>query len=217
MPILFSQIFPINSLIRKVKFLEQWNGIYYETYFDSINGFHTQTGNGSITLDSQKVTLSTGATINNYATIYKSAPILNTTPKFDKVTKFKTSILISTRTNVFASVAIPVPISNDTTSTSHISFYIENNSLFGSTANGTSRSTLLLMSNLSTSWFDLEILYIPSVSCQFFVNNNLVGTITTNLPLITDTIQQIFNVWISTLENADKDISLSYYRFMQEP
>jgi hypothetical protein len=204
-------------LVRKVKFLEHWSGLYYETYFDSIDGFYKDTVGGSVTLDSQKVTLSTGSTINNYASISKMAPVLAVSPKFDKVIKFKTSIVVPYRTNVFASVSIPIFIVDDTSTISHISFYIKDNNLYGSTANGTTRTNLLLLSNLSTSWLDLEMVYIPSVSCQFFVNNNLVGTITTNLPLTNNTIQQILNVNITTLEASNKLLYLSYYRFMQEP
>lgn len=122
--------------------------------------------------------------------------------------RFKTRVLITAYSNATNTFAIEFGIIsnlNNTTNTvlpiNAVYFSISDSSpqYFSiNTANATTRTSLVTSQLISlNTWYNLECIYnpySPTSGAQFYINNVLVGTITTNLPVLNSAARFGFKV-----------------------
>ena len=99
----------------------------------------------------------------------------------------------------------------------HIGFKIDDKTLYGTVANGTTESTLNMGTVATGTYYRLECDFVPGTSCDFYLNGTLKGTLTANLPSGTTDAEYISYLSISNTEAEDKSISIYEVRVFQEP
>jgi hypothetical protein len=106
------------------------------------------------------------------------------TPTFSNNRKFKTKISLSSVTDIKGYVVsgdISSILSFVTSTKRHFGFYILDNALYGTCADGTTQSTVLLQS-ISATQYLLEAVFTASGSVKFYVDGTYKDQLTTNLP-----------------------------------
>ena len=149
---------------------------------EALTGFNTiATGNASVTLTPLSAVLATGTPANNKATIYKEIENADLYYTFGKNLHFRTVLILQSLTSVTSDFYIGVgsPVISP-----HVGVKIVNGVLSGTVGNGAQETTVFLQT-IATTGFNatrgISILFTSGISCKFYVNGTLLGTITTNL------------------------------------
>jgi hypothetical protein len=138
-------------------------------------------GTGSITWEDVYATLNTGTTSFSYSYVYKAMGLGAT---WNKPRYLMLRVAFMTYTYQYAHL-VSGRISDYTSSGNtarHIGFKLINGDLYGTVADGTTESTLLLTSLTAATAMTLETVFTPGVECRFYVDGVDKGAITTNLP-----------------------------------
>lgn len=186
---------------------------HWFTFFESVDGYYTTPiGTGTTTVKTNKVTLDTGATINSKAILSKTpnylyAQFFNWTKKRE----FKTSIYwwdLTLHTDWI--------ILGGEETDRHIGFKFINGILYGTVADGTTEATLQIEIMAMGGERNLNVVWTPGVSAEFFVDSVSKGTIETNLPSGLEHSNVMLNISIKNTEATTKFIEVSMWDFWQE-
>lgn len=95
----------------------------------------------------------------------------------------------------------------------HFGFWIVNNAVYGSTANGTNYTALDLSTTLSDSAMTpiMEAILNPGVSVSFYIAGVLVGVITTNIPTGTTLAESMYAVGMKSVGDG----GVTYVKFRE--
>lgn len=200
-----------------------YDGIFWLEWFRSIDGYYTSTdGSASITLNRDNLEIDTGEELDSLAklgTLRMRA--LSADPSWDKDrrVKIRVSIYLSSNQEIRLYVGPDVAPSVDDTDR-HIGFKIENLTLYGTVADGTTENTLSL-ETLSTGSNDLtlECVFTAGSEARFYRNGVDEGALTSNLPA-PDTYERgdgLVYVTVKTLSTSYDKVFLYAWYFLQEP
>jgi len=194
---------------------------YWLCLFESLDGFTKDIGaGGSITVDGLIVSLQTGATINTIVGISKTPNWCTSDFTWNKRRKFKTRIYLESATKQTLWV-----ISGSKDTSCHVGFKVVDNKLYGTVADGTSESTVELLTIQAGYDYILECLFTPEEKCVFtvkycssWVNSACVEAevtkeVITNLPSEASDSAKIINVNLKNTEAANKRVDLSCWEF----
>lgn len=160
---------------------------YYETDFQSLDGFYTTTsGTGAVqyydTTTRQGLELHTQANLDA-CLISKGGGISVVELTFAKDSKIKTKISFSAlATNVKTYFARGRARADTPAADDYYGFKIDGATLYGVTCNGATETATPLMTISSATGYELEAVFDSGTSVGFYVNGTLQGTNTTNLP-----------------------------------
>lgn len=178
---------------------------------------------GAITwgADADYVEMVTGATIDSKAEVYKTIwggswskkRHLHAMFELDVVTS---QVFVLTTGGITTDAASPYEIIEAQTRR-HVGVKVVNNSLYGTVADGSTESTLLLGTIAADTTTRIRIDYIPGVEARFYLDEVDKGTITTNLPSGTTDASTFLDVGISNTETADKTAYLIDAKVLEEP
>ena len=155
----------------------------FQTYFESLDGFkQTVSGSGVITMDYTHVILDTVATAGSKAEImkgpYGTIPPWNWSKNSQLKLWFRHRAYTSNIARVWAIVGY-------TGVNAHIGFYVYGGKLYGTIADHSVETTLLLEDFGATAYNKtrrLKAKLTAGVECRFWVDEVDKGAITTNLP-----------------------------------
>lgn len=192
-----------------------WNSyFYYFTGFASPDEF-TTTGS-TVIFDGGGVLLGTAATLDTSASLYRDLALMESV-NFSRESRIRTRIRLGSditdqRIEIgIGSIAAP-NIDND-----GYGFYIEDNALFGfAQSDFSSRSSLRLKTVSSSTTYALDARYYPNGRVDFYVDNKLLGSVGTNLPVGIDTSVQFFGAVITTQEGVAKSMFIHSFEFIQD-
>jgi hypothetical protein len=200
------------------------NDFHIFSSFESIDGYRKNDtahggGDGTIVLTETEVNLTTGAISSNTVSMNKTIRT-STVNEFSwsKPRSFQTTVQIPTGGTADVNFFIGTGKLNDGNE-KQISFVSQPGFLFGFVANGTSNSSVSILSGGLTAGatFLLKFVY-TGTSVKFYVNNALSGTITTNLPNSSageSNSNIIFNTLVQTSADLAKTVLVSSYDFWQ--
>jgi predicted phage tail protein len=161
------------------------DGIFWHTNFESIDGFENK--ENSPTISTASLLLIAPATVNDVCglTYIKYNQAIGVT-SWQKARKFKASVTWSyTCSNYTSWVGTGVPYKLDgSAGYRFLAFYAINNVLYGKACNNDgSYSSVTLVNPISMDVvYKLECVFTPGSDAKFYVNDSLLGTLTTCLP-----------------------------------
>ena len=174
-------------------------------------------GSGNIIWQQTYVRLSTGTTTDSVAQVEKAAYGFGTGEAYGATWSKKRYLgMYVYFLDTSALEAWLVAGSCEANYYEHIGFKLIDNKLYGTVADGSTESTLLL-ETISCSHKRLECIFDPTIpECRFYVDGEDKGAITTNLP--TGTLRAIYllNAKIRNTEAANKRMDISEWRCFQE-
>lgn len=169
-----------------------WNDyFYYQTYFESLDGWNLiDTSAGSSIVSRLGVHLATGASTNDISSIDKE-PVYQNVLSFDEESRFASSIFVTGVTNIEAFVGIGF-VNNGATG-AHYGFFLSGSTLKGTCADGSTQSTvdLLTISSNHPTTIDpiyyVEARFYPGYKIEFFVSKDggdliQYGSLSSNIP-----------------------------------
>jgi len=173
-------------------------------------------GSGVIGWATYYMQLETGSTSGSYVYVYKASYGLGGVYSWNKKRYFGVYVYFSTYSyqNIHV-VTGNSPTTGSTNTSMHIGFKLINADLYGTVADGTTESTLLLETLSADGYRRLECILTPTVECRFYVNGVDKGAITTNLPI--DTTDAKYDLFIANhnTEAINKIISIYESRTLQ--
>ncbi len=193
---------------------------YYSTFFESIDGYNNHNdGSGATICTSQFVTMNTGATANSVVYLQKS-PLDQNVLRWDREARVRFGAGFSPTANgtIYLSVGDFHNL-GDAANATHYGFLIHNNALFGSCSFGTAQSTVNLNTPVISQIFTLEARYLPGVRIDFFVDNLLKGSITTNLPTkeVATSVMPFFETYLTNGSDASSNgMAISWFEYIQK-
>lgn len=186
-----------------------WNDYFYISYlFGDILRLSTAgTGTSAITSDGLLVTLSTTATDTASATLtFDTTRILS----LAKESRFRVITKVSDVSDV------TVTFYGTYGTTDGVAILIDAGTIKGQTT-GSGTTTLNISTVADNTYVTLEYRYYPGNRVDFYVNDKLEGTITTNLPRITNTAFDLFQVAADKtgITGASVLITTPFFEYLQ--
>ena len=203
--------------------------ILYQTFFDSLDGWGLIDDSGGSSIVSEiGVQLHTGGTTNFDASIVK-APRLQEFISFDRRSRFRTAFRISNASIDDIEFNVTIGRGDNGTTKNHYGFRLENDgNLLGITADGSTESTVTLISALTPQAnYLVEARFSPADKVIFYVSDangeklTERGVLTTNLPsgVLDTTSGGENNAWIEffieTLATDSKIVLFSFLEYEQ--
>lgn len=196
-----------------------YEGIYWQTYFESLDGYNTEiTGASTAVVDGLKLRLATGAQPNDEIILYKSPNAMWQIPSiWNKKRRFKVRSSWASGYNVeLCEFNLVMGYSLLWgTALRHAGFKLVEDELYGTVADGTTESELNLGTVVGSH--TLEAIFTPATDCSFYLDGVYQGKLETNLPSGDDAAEIFMCVAVKTLTTAEKSFTLSDWRFLQEP
>ena len=186
------------------------NDLHFFTFFESIDGYSVA-GDGTIVMSELGLIFTTAAFIGSFANMSKL--LLDWTPvllTWDKRRKLRLGIMTYGYTNQQIWVGLG-GLFNER----HVGFKVNNGTLYGTVADGSTEATLNL-GTPGTSSKALEVVFIPGVSAEFLINGASQGTITTNLPTGLDLAYGLLTALLYANDTAITRMRLTYWEFWQD-
>jgi hypothetical protein len=178
--------------------------------------FNVVSGSGSISWYSNDIELKTGATSSSYAYIYKQAYGLSGAFSWGKKRYFGVYVYLGTYSAQYIHIVSGyAPYDSSANTAHHIGFKLIDANLYGTVANGTTESTLLLETLTAATYRRLECILTPGVECRFYVNGVDKGAITTNLPNLTAYAEYLLYASVYNTAAVNKSIYIYESRTMQ--
>lgn len=204
-----------NAVVRSLR----RNDFHWFTFFETIDGYVQKLqGAASVINLGTSVTLTSGTTQYDYASLDKSVTYYSSSFSWDKKRSFKTGIKLSSTSNIRASIGTGYICeeSNGTAlNEARIAFRFDAGKIYGYVAGG-SAATSLDCGNHTTDSYTLEAIFIPGVSVEFFINGTSAGTITTNLPSGSTEASFVFGAYVESRSTDAKELFVSFFDFWQE-
>lgn len=161
-----------------------WNNFfYYMSFFEGADGW----AGGGATIGIEEAALTTGASSGDSASVLKS-PVYQNILTFDKQSRFRSAMTVDESTSIefYAGVGDG---GKGVSASKHYGFYIENATLYGTVSNGTTQSTVTLLTGLTATYtYFVEARFVPGQKVVFYVaapsDARAIerGTISTNIP-----------------------------------
>jgi len=178
----------------------------YKTFFESVDGYAKT---GTVAVDENYVSIKTGSTTNNTATLQK-IPNFYSTLSFGKPSKIRIGVKFIANTNQ------EVYLVTGAIGGVGYGFKIDDGTIKGVTHDGSTEGTVTLTTFSAGDDFNLEASYSPSDKIVFKIDGDEVGSLNANLPTPTLTIfNNLLNYKVKTDEDAEKEIQTSYFRYIQ--
>lgn len=212
-----------------------WDEYYhYHTFFEAVGtagnyGWILSDSGGTSGVDSTGLFLATGTSTGNESFVVK-APLYQNILSFDLESRFRTSFYVDSVSNIRVFIGGGNGTSGGTLSVNlnYYGFYLENNTLYGVTSNGTTGSRVALISNVQADYlYLLEARYVPGNKVTFYVSEGTAfpnipsintrakerGSLTTTLPSGDGTLVRF---QIETRANAEKNLGIGFYEYIQQ-
>jgi hypothetical protein len=186
------------------------------TMFESLDGYFVGVGGaGTLVTGSTGINSTTGTTSGQFNEVQKflrdGGGDLFT---WSKDRSQQTTVYMNANWNN-VTLAIFSGSYGSTTTDNHIGFSMIDGRIYGTVANGTTETTLDLQSYTNNQMYVLRFDHVVGVGVQFYVNQTLKGTITTNIPTGTGGAAYILGVYHKTTTNAARQAYISYFDFWQ--
>ena len=191
--------------------IADWNvtpsklGFYiFTSFFESLDGYEKTAG---VTLDPGigHVELATTNVLNNAQSCNKKTNFWFSDWDWDHERHFETVIALSSVADVLVYYGGGAPFGLST----HIGFYILNNELYGYWGYSSGEHTVLLQTISANTAYHLFFRFLPAEKIEFYVNDILKQTVTTNLPHGPADASTLFVSYIRTLAAAVKKLYYS--------
>lgn len=199
----------INQTVADKIFDIVWNNyFYYATTFDSVDRYFTP-ATGSVQATGQNgLELQTTTSTNNITqmVLFIADGLLS----IAKDTRFRVTNKVDSITNIDWYM---LTLANGTDN-AYVGVEMKNGIIYGLTSDGTTINKVSLQSYVANTFYAMEGRFYPGNKCDFYVNGNLLGTSTINLPKTAPTI--LFDDNIQTLTNAARTSYTSHFEFIQK-
>jgi hypothetical protein len=212
-----------------------WDDYYhYHTFFEAVGttgtnyGWIVSSSGANTGVDSTGLFLETGTSTGNEAFVLK-APLYQNILSFDLESRFRTSFYVDSVSNIRVFIGGGNGTSGGTLTVNlnYYGFYLENNTLYGVTSNGSTGSRVALMTVVANNLYLLEARYVPGNKATFYVSDGTTfpsipsintrakerGSLTTTLPSGDGTLTRF---QIETRENAEKNLGIGFYEYIQQ-
>lgn len=181
----------------------------------------TVSGTGSISWATPSLDLATGTTALSYAKVMKrlyKEGAGATIQTWDKVRRFRVNLRFWTASDEIAHIVMgeiqaPSQLAN---TYRHIGFKLDNNNLYASVGNGSVETEILVKTIAAYSKTELEAILTPGKDCKFYVDRELVATITSNLPSGTTDAEDLFQASIYNKTAVNKTMYIREVSVLQE-
>jgi len=179
----------------------------------------TVSGSGSVVWLTPLVRLHTGTTLSSVANVYRSFPTFKWTgvyASWDKRRIFNVWLYISYYSGQIIHIVVgKIPDKTVSANTSaHIGFKVVDGTLYGTVADGTTESEVVLETFTTAVVKRLIARLIPATRCEFYVDGVLKGEATANLPTGNDT-DNVLNVSICNTVTADRIMGIYDVKFFE--
>ena len=205
-----------NNILQKI---QQSRAIFWfnESWLPSGMLYSAVGGSGVVNWYENYIEIQTGATSGSYAYILKSAIGFQISRSWNKKRFLGAEVYFDTlgTQNIFIVIGY-VANTGSTSVDEHIGFKLINSELYGTVANGTTESTLLLETLSASGFRCLECVFQPGVECRFYIDGIDKGAITTNLPSGAGSAQYMFKVRSHNTAAALKYVSIYAAKVFQE-
>lgn len=174
-------------------------------------------GSDSLTWREGELELHTGTTSGSYAYCEKTCLGLSGVHSWTKKRYFSVRVEISaiTAQNIHL-VSGYYPQTGSANNLHHIGFKVVNDSIYGTVADGTTESTLLLETLTGGVTRRLEVIFTPASEARFYLDGVDKGAITTNLPSGAAYSEIMLGASAHNTENAEKSACIFESRTFQE-
>jgi len=213
-------IYPLGSQGKKIiektvdEFLEDkvfdlmWKKtIHWTTFFESLDGYATT---GTVNISENDVVLTTGASTDDSASIYK-APSWQGLITFNQKSYWRTTATLNNVDDVTEYLVV-----GSLASGSYYGFKIVDDSLMGVSFDGRTEKTTTLAAVRAAHTYNIEARYTPSDKIVFLVDAVESGVITENLPLPNDVPNlTLFTFKIITGSDTAKTLQASFFEYLQ--
>ena len=208
------------------KYLE-WNGetlnlkgslnttdFRWTTVFESIDGYQTGgVGTELVEAIPTGVKLQTGTSSNDSATLLKQFGAIPYFMTWDKRRTLRMIINIKQDSSIRVSAAF----GDIGTNQRQIGVYQNGNQLKGRVADGTGTTDIYLLNPITVDTdYVIDIKFFPGERCEFYVDGEFVGLITTNLPSGDSDAERILQAECITYTNALRRFDLKLWEIWQE-
>ena len=199
----------VNSLRRK--------DFHWFTIFESIDGYaQTITGAGGTVVGAPStVKITTGGSGGNKVELSKNALSFSSGFTWNKNRSLSIILQFANTTNQQVSLGIGYVLPNGSGLLQQMGFYVTDNTIKGTVGDGTGRTDSTSTTIAANTTYLLTLIYVAATSVSFYINNVLLGTVTTNIPSGLTYADQIFDVVITTNENATKSVNIGSWDFWQ--
>jgi len=221
----------IKNNISQFVFDSVWNDfMHFTTIFESSDGYDTFVSSGAVaSVGPNGIVLSTSTTSSNLAQIYRypdptfGTAVLTPFLSWKQPSRFRANMEVSSITNQTGYIVAGL----DPTAASlpFYGFKIVNNTLYGVTRkdSGGGESTVSLATIAVNTNYVIEARHYPDIhKVEFYMESSgkmqLMGTLTTDttIPDLTNTNHNgLLFYSIQTAENADKQLTSSYFEYIQ--
>lgn len=169
-----------------LKQLVEYSKLYYleeKWDYDISSGVTFKSGTGSIVPQGSFLYLTTGGTASSYAVVHRYFSGSNPSWGYERYTVYKVAFSANTNQIVWLMSGNSFTTKDASSYTGvHVGFKVVDGNLYATVADGTTEAEQLLQSITALQEYTLEYHYIPDNSVEFYVNGELLATITNNLP-----------------------------------
>jgi len=188
-------------------------GGLFTTFFESVDGWEQQaSGSGSISLGTEGVILSTGATSGSHARLSKKP---STTGEFQTYgfTDWSTDRAFATHVH-FQDTQGPIyavfgGVSEGTFTNEHFGFAMKGGDLVGTVADGSTEATTTLVSGATSGTYRLRAEFNSGTEAVFYVDGTQQGTISSNLPTGTNFINWLNTYHVENASSTDRALEVT--------
>ena len=205
-----------NSILQKI---QQFKGVFWfnNHWLPAGMALTSVSGSGSIGWYSDKAQLSTGSTVDSIAMIAKLTSGLAAAASWDKKRYFGVYVYFVTYTlQNFHIITGLGPQSGSDNTANHVGFKLTDGTLYGTVANETTESTLLIETISDSAYRRLEVVFTPASEARFYVDGVDKGAITTNLPSGTIDSGRMVHASVYNTEALSKTLNIYESRTLQE-
>jgi len=187
--------------------------VYWLTFFESLDGYFVS----NATLDGTNLSLLTPAVTDSEAYVYNSRipPVPALPISWDKEARIRTRFRILAPSHVkvyhFLTRGVAYP---PTPTSKHFGFMIHDAKIYGTVGNDVVQTTKLL-TYFAGGTRMVEARFYPADRVDFYIEGNLMGSITENLPSGDDTEITLVNLYVRTLEDVAKRLEVTAWEFWQ--
>lgn len=188
-----------------------WDG--YARYFTSCSNPDEFDTTGTVACDEDGILLTTGTSSGNTATAMRDDSMLKGID-FTRQSRFRTRIRTgSAITSYHVEVGLGQRSAPNIDADGY-GFYIEDDELYGFAQTDFSARTSTYLQDVSTSTrYELDARYQPNGRVDFFVDDTLRGSVSTNLP--TGSPINFFNFIVETQTTAARTLEVQAFEFIQ--
>jgi len=168
----------------------------------------TISGSASYDISSGRIHLETGTTQSSYVQIYNNETLVD----FSKNPVLRCKVKIGSDTNQYVNLYV----GQYGAWMQHFGFRIEGNMLYGRSRTSNNNETQIALKTIvAGEELTLEAVYYSGSRIEFYVDGELLGTITTNLPETTEKASQIY-LWLSNAAAENKTLDVYYWMVEQD-